>query len=181
MTKLENYISSLRNFRVWHRYTGLTLIILLVISSITGILLAWKKNSATLQPKTQKGISADLTTWKPLRELADVAQLALVTYDEGQKNNVIDRMDVRPKKGIVKVLFKKGYWEVQVDGTNGEIRSISQRHSDWIEALHDGSIISDSFKLISMNFLGVGLMFLMGTGFWLWYGPKKIRALKKKK
>lgn len=181
MSKLKPYVISLRKFRVWHRYTGLILLTLLIISSITGVLLAWKKNSDTLQPPTQKGVSTDLTTWKPLYELADIAQKALVAQDASQKDNKIDRMDARPKKGIVKVLFKKGYWEVQVDGTNGTVKSVAKRHADWIEHLHDGSIVNDLFKLISMNFLGFGLFFLMGTGFWLWYGPKKIKQIKKER
>jgi uncharacterized iron-regulated membrane protein len=87
-------------------------------------------------------------------------------------------MDVRPSKGIAKVLFENGYWEVQIDGTSGKILSISRRHSDWIEHLHDGSIISDWFKLVSMNYLGLGALFLIGTGIWLWYGPKKVRQIK---
>ena len=76
-------------------------------------------------------------------------------------------------------LFKGGNWEVQIDGTSGEVKSIAKRYSDWIESLHDGSIISDLFKLISMNLLGIGVLFLMGTGIWLWYGPKVVRELKR--
>ncbi len=88
-------------------------------------------------------------------------------------------MDARPSKGIVKVLFKNGYWEVQVDASTGKVKSIARRHSDWIEALHDGSIVSHIFKLVSMNLIGFGLLFLIGSGLWLWYGPKLIRQRKK--
>jgi hypothetical protein len=31
-----------------------------------------------------------------------------------------------------------------------------------------------------MNFLGIGLLFLIGTGVWLWYGPKRVRLKKQK-
>ncbi len=181
MSKLKQYVLSLRSFRVWHRYTGIILLVIVLISSITGILLAWKKDFDVLQPPTQKGVSKDLSTWKPLHELAETAQLALVEAHPEQSENPIDRMDARPKKGIVKVLFKKGYWEVQLDGTSGEVKSIAKRHADWIEHLHDGSIISDFFKLLSMNTLGFGLILLLGSGFWLWYGPKRIRKLKQQK
>ena len=37
---------------------------------------------------------------------------------------------------------------------------------------------SDGFKLISMNYLGIGLLVLLITGVWLWLGPKKIKKLK---
>jgi len=177
---LKKYIKSLRRFRVWHRFLGTSLALFLFISAITGILLALKKDVDLLQPPTQKGESKDLIDWKPLNELADVAQLEFVKAYPEQRENTIDRMDVRPSKGVVKVLFDKGYWEVQVDGKTGEIKSIAKRHSDWIEALHDGSIISDGFKLISMNTIGIGLLLMITTGLWLWYGPKKYRQLKKR-
>jgi hypothetical protein len=87
-------------------------------------------------------------------------------------------MDVRPDKGIIKVLFKNGYWEVQVDGQTGKVLSVAQRHSDWIEHIHDGSIVNDVFKLAYTNILGIGLFVLAASGLWLWYGPKVIRRSK---
>ena len=140
-----------------------------------------KKEFDFLQPPTQKGESKELATWKPINELANIATTAFYKKYPEQKGNEIDRMDVRPSKGIVKVIYEKGCWEVQVDGTNGEIKSIARRHADWIEHLHDGSIISDGFKLASMHLLGIGALLMICTGFWLWYGPKRIRKLKKRK
>jgi len=176
---LKKIIQSLRNFRKFHRYTGLLLAILLLISSVTGILLSLKKDVDIIQPPTQKGISKDLITWKSVAELSTLATTALYQKYPDQQGNKIDRLDVRPSKGIAKVLFKEGNWEVQIDGTSGEVKSIAKRYSDWIESLHDGSIISDLFKLISMNILGIGVLFLMGTGIWLWYGPKVVREMKR--
>ncbi|MEL6845277.1 MAG: PepSY-associated TM helix domain-containing protein [Bacteroidota bacterium] len=179
--RLKQYIKSLRTFRVWHRLLGTTLAMLLVISAVTGILLALKKEVAVIQPPTQKGVSKTLDTWLPLDSLAQMATTAFHTAHPVEYDNYIDRMDVRPSKGIVKVLFERGYWEVQIDGTSGEIKSIAKRHSDWIEHLHDGSIVSNVFKLISMNVLGFGLLLLIATGLWLWYGPKRVRRLKSQK
>lgn len=178
---IKSIIRSLRKFRVLHRWMGLTLAILLIISAVTGILLALKKDVNLIQPPTQKGISKNLADWKPINELNLIAQEAFYKAHPNQKNNPVDKMDVRPSKGIVKVLFENGYWEVQVDGVSGEVKSIAKRHSDWIEHLHDGSIISDGFKLFSMNFLGIGLLFLITTGVWLWYGPRRVRKEKRRK
>ena len=176
--KLRTYIKSLRKFRVWHRYLGLAIAIILFVSAFTGILLALKKDVTLLQPPTQKGISKSLETWKPLSEIAEIATKTFHERYPEQLENEVNKMDVRPSKGIVKVLFDKGYWEVQIDGTSGEVKSIERRHSDWIEQLHDGSIISDWFKLGSMNFLGFGSIFMILTGIWLYYGPKKYRKAK---
>lgn len=179
MNQIKKYVNSLRAFRTWHRFLGLVLLLFILISSITGILLAWKKNVDTLQPPTQKGISKDLSTWKSMDEIAEVAQHELTKRFPEEKHNTVDRIDVRPSKGIAKVLFENNSWEVQVDGTSGAVKSIGKRHADWIEKLHDGSIISDLFKLISMNILGFGLVFMLLSGYWLWYAPKRIRTLKK--
>lgn len=174
------YIQNLRKSRKLHKLLGTGLSIFLFISALTGIFLALKKEVPLLQPPTTKGISKDLRDWLPLDQIDSIARVALYAAHPQQHQNPVDRLDVRPSKGIVKVLFKKGYWEVQVDGTDGKIKSIAKRHSDWIEALHDGSIINDLFKLISMNVLGFGVIFLILTGMWLWYGPKRFRLLKKR-
>jgi len=180
--RLQKYVKSLRQFRVIHRYIGVALALFLVISSITGVLLSWKKESTLLQPPTQKGTNTNLQTWQPLDQLLEIAQTALINQNGVEaQNNPVDRIDARPSKGIVKVVFEKGYWEVQVDATTGKVLSIARRHSDWIEAIHDGSIISQLFKIISMNILGIGLFILVIAGLWLWYGPKKVRQLKKEK
>jgi len=180
-SRIKKYIKSLRSLRVWHRYLGVSLALLLLISAVTGILLSLKKEVDFLQPPTQKGEVQSLQEWKPLHELSTIASTHFYEKYPDQKNNPIDRLDVRPSKGIVKVLFGEGNWEVQVDGHSGAVLSVAKRHSDWIESLHDGSIISDLFKLISMNFLGVGLIVLLSTGLWLWYGPRLIRIEKKKR
>ncbi len=177
---LQKHIIRLRKFRLLHRYLGLTLALLLIISAVTGVLLALKKEADFLQPPTSKGASQDMKNWLPLDQLARKARQALIDSDNQQGENHIDRIDVRPSKGMIKVLFEEGQWEVQMDASTAEVLSIGRRHSDWIEDLHDGSIISDGFKIGSMLFLGMGLLFLIGTGCWLWYGPKHVRRLKKK-
>lgn len=177
---LKNITGSLRQFRSYHKIVGLSIAFFVLISATTGILLAFKKNVALLQPPTQKGQSKEMSEWKTLEDLAQIGTQGLLRVYPNQSGNEIDRIDVRPSKGIVKILFKNGWWEVQVDGATGEVLSVSKRHSDWIEALHDGSIISELFKLISMNFLGLGLLVMLLTGIWLWYGPKKYRKLKRR-
>jgi uncharacterized iron-regulated membrane protein len=176
-SQISKLASTLRNYRVYHRYVGIAIGLFVLISSITGILLAWKKNIDLLQPPVVKGTTTDLPQWVSLSELSNAAYSGL---DSAQNitNNAIDRIEARPEKGMVKVLFSEGYWEVQLDGKTGKVLSVAQRHSDWIEQIHDGSIISDFFKLLSMNFLGLGLILLAVTGFTLWFYPKRIRRIK---
>lgn len=177
----DRLIKGLRRIRVWHRYLGLALALILIISAGTGILLALKKDVSALQPPTIKGENKNLADWKSLDELARLAENALYTAQSTQEGNPIKRLDVRPDKGMLKAIFKEDNWEVQIDGTTGKVLSVDVRHSDWIESLHDGSIFGDAFKLISMNFLGWGVLLLAISGFWLWYGPRRLRGLRWKR
>jgi uncharacterized iron-regulated membrane protein len=173
---IQKLVHRLRQFRSIHKWIGISVALFMLITSVTGILLGWKKNVELLQPATLKGESTDVAEWVSFEMVSQAALRAIdsVTHQENQ----IDRLDVRFDKGIIKVLFTKGYWEVQVDATTGKALSVAQRHADWIEHIHDGSIISELFKLIYTSYLGWGLLFLSITGFWLWYGPKVIRKAK---
>ncbi len=173
---IRNLVHRLRQFRSLHKWIGISIALFMLITSLTGVMLGWKKNVELLQPATLKGESTDVTKWVSFETVSQSALRAIdsVTHEE----NPIDRLDVRFDKGIIKVLFTKGYWEVQVDATTGKALSVAQRHADWIEHIHDGSIISEFFKVIYTNYIGWGLLILAITGFWLWYGPRVIRKAK---
>jgi uncharacterized iron-regulated membrane protein len=168
-----------RDWRKVHHYLGLFVALFLFISAITGILLSLKKDVGLIQPLTQKGVTNSLMDWKTMSELEKLSSVAL--SDHLGYLPELDRIDVRPDKGIAKFQYLPGFWEVQIDGSSGEVLMIEKRYSDLIEKIHDGSIISDVFKLIIMNLLGIGTVMMIATGLWLWYGPKKIRKLKNSK
>jgi uncharacterized iron-regulated membrane protein len=161
---------SLKRPRRWHRLTGVSLALFVLISSITGLLLAWKKQVAWLQPVEYTGVSTNIEAWANPNLIASAANMALMDTLKMEEANlpVIDRLDFRPKRGIVKVIYK-GDWEVQVDATTGIIYSVAKRNVDWIERLHDGSIVADWFKNVSMSFLSLGLLFMLSTGMWIWW------------
>ncbi|MGZ5286901.1 MAG: hypothetical protein ACXWB9_06945, partial [Flavisolibacter sp.] len=97
-----------------------------------------------------------------------------------------DRIDIRPDKGIAKFIYKDHYWGLQLDCATGDLLSIEKRSSDFIEDLHDGSLVDDlignsseSFKTGYTLIMGLSLLMLVVSGIWLWYGPKRIRQLKR--
>lgn len=121
-----------------------------------------------------------MSDWLPLDTLSQVATLAL--YEATGQRSSLDRIDVRPSKNIAKFLFKDRQQEVQLDLSTGQVRSIGRRHSDWIEQVHDGSIVDDwlgipngIFKVGYNTLMGVALVIFTVTGFWLWYGPRRMR------
>ncbi len=154
--------------------------ILLLISAITGLLLGWKKQSDWLQPGTQKGQKGELADWKSIAELSEAAIIAFRQNAGPEANAEVDRMDVRPEKNVVKVRFEYEDYEVQVDGITGAVLNVGKRNADWIERIHDGSIVSDMFKLISMNVLSIGVFIMAITGLWLYFGPKRYRAQRRR-
>ncbi|MBL7848065.1 MAG: PepSY domain-containing protein [Cyclobacteriaceae bacterium] len=172
---LNNLISRLRQFRSLHHWVGIAVVLFMFISSVTGLLLGWKKNVDLLQPPTRKGASTDVAEWITYERVVLSANRALDSVRHEHPG--IERIDARPDKGIVKVVYLN-YWEVQVDGKTGKALSVAPRHADWIEHIHDGSILSEGFKLFYTNYIGWGLLIMSVTGFWLWYGPRKIRQVK---
>lgn len=172
---------SLRALRPLHRWLGIPLALFILLSSITGLILGWKKEVDLLQPPSSRGVSNDLSTWIPVQQIEQIARQALATHltTADPEEFAVDRLDLRPDKGIAKVRFVLGDWEVQVDGTSGEVYSVARRHADWIERVHDGSFISEGFKLIAMNGLGLGLIALTFSGIWLWAGPILLRRQRR--
>jgi len=182
MTDRQKQARTLRKTRKLHRYAGISLFVFFFIMAVTGGLLGWKKHAGDgLMPGTRKGVSKELAEWKPLDSLGLLATAALLS--ETGELYEIDRIDARPSKGIVKVLFEHRNLEVQLDATTGETLSVGRRHTDWIEQVHDGSIVDDwlgipygIFKVFYNTLMGVALVVFTVTGFWLWYGPKRMRG-----
>lgn len=174
----------LRAFRKVHRWTGATLFVLFVFISISGLLLGWKKHSGgMLLARTEQGTSTNLASWVPFDSIQTRAIHYLQEYDPTLSTE-IDRMDVRPSKGVVKVRFKGHFTAVQIDGATGELLTMESRRSDFIENIHDGSVIDDwlgipngYFKLFYTTIASLALLLFTITGFWLWYGPKHMRKI----
>jgi len=179
-SKRSKQAKTLRTVRKIHRWTGISLILVFLFISITGLLLGWKKNSnGYLLPKSSQGISTDMNRWLSIPYLKQNAILVIESLSENLNTN-IDRIDIRPDKGMVKFTFKQHYYEVQLDCTTGQTLNISKRRSDLIEQIHDGSIIDqwfglEFFKLVYTSISGLALLTFTITGFWLWYGPKRMR------
>ncbi|MFV8226483.1 PepSY domain-containing protein [Christiangramia aquimixticola] len=177
----------LRNFRKVHRTTGALLFVFFFIISISGGILGWKKDSnGIILPETQKGSSVTLEDWLPIAELEEKAIRFFEDSVSTQLNSEISRIDLRKEKGIAKFLFEANYYEIQLDGATGKLLSLGKRNSDLVENIHDGSILDSFFgtdgvfKLIYTSIMGTALLIFTITGFWLWYGPKKMRNRSRK-
>jgi len=181
--KRQKQAKVLRIFRKVHRTMGAFLFVFFFIISITGFLLGWKKNSKELLlPDTYKGTSNNLGEWKSLAELHSIANGVISDSIDNNLSLDLKRIDIRKEKGVVKFVYQNHTNEVQLDGKSGSLLNIGKRHSDTIENIHDGSILDSYFKtsnglikIIYTTVMGLALLTFTITGFWLWYGPKKMR------
>ncbi len=172
----------LRIVRKVHRALGASLFLLFLVISITGLLLGWKKNSEWIQAETASGSSGELSNWLPMDSLYKQACRYLQDSVDAGLSVKLDKIDLRAGKGVAKFIFADHFWGVQVDGATGQLLKIEKRRSDFIEKIHDGSIVDmkllnggDVFKLIFTSVSGLALLGFTITGFWLWYGPKRMR------
>lgn len=173
----------LRVFRKVHRLTGAFLFVFFFFIAVTGLLLGWKKHSGNLLlPPSQKGTSTNLKDWLPIDSLHQKACRYLHNSVSPNLSLELERIDIRKDKGMVKFVFEEGFWGLQLDGATGKLLQVEKRRSDFIEKIHDGSILDLYFgvtggeiKLVYTTIMGLALLVFTITGFWLWYGPKKMR------
>ena len=165
---------------------GIFSLVFFILIAGTGLLLAWKKNSnGYLLAETKKGSNTQPKSWVSLGEIQESA----IAYLESQIPGIdkeVDRIDVRPVNGIAKVTFKKHYNAVQIDLSTGKPLLLEKRRADFIEHIHDGSIIDriigiEGPKLVYSTVVGCTLLLLSFSGFWLWYNPKRIKKSKQPK
>jgi len=175
--------SILRITRKIHRTTGALLFVFFFVTAVTGLLLGWKKHTGgAILAETLKGRSNNPADWLPLPVLREKAIEIFKTQISPELSPEIDRIDVRPDKGMGKFIFVEDYWGVQIDLTTGELLQIERRRSDFIENVHDGVILDnllgtsgEQIKLLYTSILGIALLTFTITGFWLWLGPKQFK------
>lgn len=178
----EKIAKQTRLYRSLHKWVAVPLFIFMMLIGVTGLLLGWKKQF-NLLPPTQRTTAAAEVAWISLDSIQYIAQQYVST--KLGKSTEVDRIDIRPPRGVAKVRFAEHFTELQIDGKTGRILSVNQRTSDIIEMIHDGSMLdyllgtdSDGIKLFYTTFVSLGLILLSFSGFWLWLNPRRIRKAK---
>ena len=159
--------------RKLHRWATALVVVPFLIVLVSGLLLQVKKEFDWIQPPTQRGSASGLAL--SFEEILDAARTAdaagITSWDD------VDRLDVRPEKGVVKVRGTND-WEVQVDTNTGAVLHVAQRRSDVIEAIHDGSWFHDAAKLWIFLPSAVLVLGLWLTGVYLFWLPYSVRRHK---
>lgn len=162
--------------RKWHKHVAVFVAVPFLVVLVSGILLQVKKEVTWVQPPTKKG------TGKEPAVSFDAILGAVKAVPEAEVSGWadIDRIDVRPKDGCVKVQCKNRY-EVQVDFQTGQVLQVEYRRSDLIESIHDGSYFHDAAKLYVFLPAAVLLLTVWFTGIHLWLLPKWVKWQRPRK
>ena len=114
--------------RKLHRWGTVLVVVPLILVIVTGILLMLKGQSSWVQPPTAQGSGQDLeVTWDELLTVvSEVDEAGVQGWED------VDRLDIRPSRGIAKVRAMNR-WEIQVDTSTGEVLQVAYRRSDLIE------------------------------------------------
>lgn len=153
-----------------HRWGSILISLPLLLVVATGILLQLKKDVEWIQPRENKGRSGEMaaTFDRILQALQAVPEAGVATWAD------VNRLDVRPDKGMIKVWCRNN-WEVQVDTSTAAVLQVAYRRSDLIESLHDGSWFHDAVKRWVFLPAAVILLGLWLTGIYLFILPHWVR------
>jgi hypothetical protein len=160
------------NRRIHYWLAAVSALPVLVILA-SGILLHVKKHFAWIQPPERRGEGAapGITMDRILEAGRGVPEAGVREWSD------IRRVDLRPEKGMLKVV-SKGDWEIQIDAATGVVLQSAYRRSDLIEQLHDGSWFHDQVKTWIFLPSGIALLVLWVTGLWLFLQPYLARAAR---
>lgn len=157
-----------------HRVGALVSALPLIVVIVSGLFLQLKKDWSWVQPPTERGTTNTLRlSFEEILGAAKSAQQAGIQSWED-----VDRLDVRPSKGMVKVRAKNR-WEVQLDAANGDVLSVNYRRSDLIEQIHDGSFFGDPAKLWVFLPAALILLGLWVSGVYLWLLPHLVKRRRR--
>ncbi|MCC6727129.1 MAG: PepSY domain-containing protein [Saprospiraceae bacterium] len=179
----EQLASKTRAYRRLHKLVAVPLFAFMFLIGITGVLLGWKRQTG-IAPPTITGSNTSADAWI---SLDSIQKIALARISSLSLDRQIERIDIRPDKGIAKVVFVKHYTEFQIDCTTGKLLSEEARLHDFVEHLHDGTILDRLFgtknnpiKTSYTTITSLALITLSFSGFWMWFNPRRIRRIKAK-
>lgn len=152
-----------KSVNIWnrrlHRWVAIIIAIPMIFIILTGIFLQVRKPIDWIQPPTAKGsqkYDPTIALTQVLTQVKTVPEMGVNDWSD------IKLLDLRPKKGIIKVRNYSGL-ETQVDASNGEVLQTAQRRNDFVVKMHDFSAWNARLWLGLPIRLGFLAMFLTGV------------------
>jgi uncharacterized iron-regulated membrane protein len=150
-----------------HYWASAVVAVPLLVMISSGLLLQAKRQWTWVQPAEHRGTGSvpAIDFDAILAGVKQVPGLDVRSWDD------VNRVDVRPGRGMAKVWLNSG-WEVQIDLGTGRVLQTAYRRSDLIESIHDGSFFAGDWSKLGL-FMPAGLILLMMwiSGLWMWWIP----------
>lgn len=161
-----------------HLWFGVLFTVVLTVIAISGILLNHKR-ALGLMPDVPNEPTAPFAASVSIDSLARLALVSAATLpgvlEEAGGNDpikAIDRMDVRPRNGFVKVRLRdRASTEFTVDLASGKVLHVGKRGDVFLEKLHSGETFGDGWILLS-DAGAIALLITLVSGYWLWLAPR---------
>jgi hypothetical protein len=150
-----------------HLWFGVATTAIVLVLSLSGILLNHKRGLG-LMPDVPHQPTGEFAAALPMAELVRLADAAVPDAASAG----VDRLDVRPRNGIMKVRYRDDVvTEVTLDVNSGVVLHVGLRNDVFLEKLHSGEIFGANWVLLS-DFAAVILVLLVLSGYWLWLFPR---------
>ncbi len=154
-----------------HLWLGVIFTAALVVIAVTGIALNHKRGLG-LMPDVANEPTAPLARALPIDSLANIALRSVDPTATPDAVKAVDRMDVRPRDGYVKVRMRDAAsTEVTVDLASGNVLHVGPRGDVFFEKLHSGEAFGGNWVLLS-DAAAIALLVTLVSGYWLWLAPK---------
>lgn len=150
-----------------HLWVGVTVGMAILVVAVTGVALNHKRELG-LMPDVVHEPTAPFVNSLPLPRLVDAA--AARAGDAAAAG--VDRMDVRPDDGLVKVRFRDRHvTEVTLALATGDVLHVGERNDAFLEKLHSGEIFGGGWVLLP-DLAALSCLVMILSGLWLWLMPK---------
>lgn len=164
-----------------HLWLGVIFTTALLVIAVTGVLLNHKRGLG-LMPEVEHATDRAFAESLPLDRLATIAMDTVARAASRPAGGMdagalVDRMDVRPRDGFVKVRMRDAQsTEVTVDLASGRVLHVGARSDVFLEKLHSGEIFGGQPWVLLSDAAAIALAITLITGYWLWLAPKVRRA-----
>lgn len=121
--------------RKLHRWGAIISSLPFLVVIVSGLFLQVKKEVRWVQPAEIKASHKvpEISLDSILAAARSVPEAGITDWSK------VDRLEMRPKKGFVRV-SSINRWEVQVDIGTGEVLNSGPRRTDWLTEIHEGEI-----------------------------------------
>lgn len=163
-----------RSLRKWHKWVSIFIALPFLITVVSGILLASRGFNTWVQPaypplKSKLSIGFD----QILQTARSVPEAQVSDWKD------VSQIDIRPDTGNIR-LRSKNHWELQIDGTTGQINNSAIRRVSWLVSIHEGAEFGKFIRYGIFFPSAIAVLFLLVSGVLLFFQPFLSRSKGKK-